>query len=253
MQLVAKVARGAIGDHRSRLVFNRVGGLEAAELTPGFVELAAHRHNPRALAEMIFRLDRQFVVAAPRGRQIFQLLLGIQVEEPFLEEVSVARVGRRVEVNRGIRMGARHQLPQLTHMFSNRRNVASGNCVLVFHIHVLLLHPRHAEFAVAVVVVIDVEPESIHGILHADLLHLPQDMRVVTAARGGAHKLPGGMGLHVGGFRVQVVAAACGKRPIFLAHAPFRMSLRIVGRPANREVDRTENIDLVAGGDLSAQ
>ena len=58
MQLVAKVARRAICDHRGRFVFDCIRRLEAAELSLGFMDFTAHRDEARAFAKMILCLDR---------------------------------------------------------------------------------------------------------------------------------------------------------------------------------------------------
>jgi len=110
----------------------------------------------------------------------------------------------RVKVDCRVRVERGYKLSQLAHVFFDRQYVASSAGVFAGQIHALLLHPRHAEFAVAIIVHIDVEPESIYWISPADFLNLPDDIAVVRSAGGGAKALPAKCRLRVSGLRIEV-------------------------------------------------
>ena len=110
----------------------------------------------------------------------------------------------RVEIDRRPEVMTRHEKPHLAHMLSDGKHVALDHGGGVCRIHALRLHAADTSFAIAVVIVVDVEPEAVQRVALADLLDLPQDHGVIRSAGGGAEVLPTGVGPGVAGFRLEV-------------------------------------------------
>ena len=139
--MITEIARSAIRDHGSGLIFHGIRVLESTEFAPRLVELAAHGQHTGALAKVELRLNRKLVVSAPGRRQILQLLLSVQIEQSLSESNGVVNMGGRVEVDRRFRVGFQNEVPQFLHVGADSHCVAEDHSIGVLQVHSLCLKP----------------------------------------------------------------------------------------------------------------
>ena len=148
------------------------------------MKLAAHRHDRLSLPVESLRPQREFVVAAPRRREVFEVVLGVPPVEPILIVLRKLQMRETVEVDACPGIPGRDDVDKILAVAIDGICPEAQGVLTPRSINALTLHAGKTPLAVARNLrEIDVVPEAVHLVAVTDLDGLRPDELMVTAAR----------------------------------------------------------------------